>query len=169
MPSIVMVREESSSGSSKYLKADLLDVIEIPEEGVAVMLFTTEDWEDRVLPIRIDVTASFSIKKALGLVSFHRPLTHDLIVDLINRLDVIVDRVTIDAMIDGVYLSTIFIKDNRTNETFQLDARPSDATAIAVRLGAPIYVAEHLVAYTEPLENYRELRARYGFSFNKNL
>ena len=164
-----MVREESSGSSSKYLKADLLDVIEIPEEGVAVMLFTTEDWEDRVLPIRIDVTASFSIKKALGLISFHRPLTHDLIVDLINKLDVIVDKITIDAMIDGVYLSTIFIKDNRTNETFQLDARPSDATAIAVRLGAPIYIADHLVAYTEPLENYRELRARYGFSFNKNL
>ncbi|ADN49947.1 bifunctional nuclease family protein [Vulcanisaeta distributa] len=163
-----MVREESS-GNSKYLKADLLDVIEIPEEGVAVMLFTTEEWDDRVLPIRIDVTASFSIKKALGLVSFHRPLTHDLLVDLINRLDVVVEKVTIDAMIDGVYLATIFIKDNRTNETFQLDARPSDATAIAVRLGAPIYVAEHLVAYTEPLENYRELRARYGFSFNKNF
>ncbi|WP_243679755.1 DUF151 domain-containing protein [Vulcanisaeta souniana] len=152
-----MVREESS-GNSKYLKADLLDVIEIPEEGVAVMLFTTEEWDEKVLPIRIDITASFSIKKALGLVSFHRPLTHDLLVELVNRLDITVERITIDAMIDGVYLSTIFIKDNRTNETFQLDARPSDATAIAVRLGAPIYVADHLIAYAEPLENYRELR-----------
>ncbi|WP_069807568.1 bifunctional nuclease family protein [Vulcanisaeta thermophila] len=163
-----MVREEDSGNKgSKYLKADLLDVLEIPEEGVAVMLFTTEEWEDRVLPIRIDLSASFSIKKALGLISFQRPLTHDLLVDLLNRLDVVVEKVTIDAMIDGVYLATIFVKDQRTNETFQLDARPSDATAIAVRVGAPIYVADHLVAYTEPLDRYRELRARYGFSFEK--
>jgi bifunctional DNase/RNase len=163
-----MVKEENSGGS-KYLKADLLDVIEIPEEGIAIMLFTTEEWEDRVLPIRIDLSASFSIKKALGLVAFHRPLTHDLLVELMNRLDVTVEKVTIDAMIDGVYLATIFVKDNRTNESFQLDARPSDATAIAVRLGAPIYIADHLIAYTEPIDRYRELRARYGFSFEKNI
>ncbi|MFB6469808.1 MAG: bifunctional nuclease family protein [Vulcanisaeta sp. AZ3] len=163
-----MGREESSGGS-KYLKADLLDVIEVPEEGAALMLFTTEEWEDKVLPIRIDMTASFSIKKALGLVQFYRPLTHDLLVEFIDRLGAVVEKVTIDAMIDGVYLATIFVRDNRTNETFQLDARPSDATAIAVRVGAPIYVAEHLIAYTEPLDRYRELRARYGFSFEKGV
>ncbi len=151
------------------MKAELLDVIDIHDQGYALMLFTSEEWEDRVLPIRIDLMASFAIKRGLGLIPFKRPLTHDLLVELLNKLEAEVEKVTIDALVDGVYIATIFVKDNRSNVVFQLDARPSDATAIAVRTGAPIYIAEHLVVYTEPLERYQALRARYGFNYFKSV
>lgn len=143
------------------MRAELLDLIDIPEEGASILLLTTDEWEGRVLPIRIDPSASFSIRKAMGVVDFQRPLTHDLMVELMNRFDITMEKVTIDAMINGVYLATIFVRDNRTNESIQLDARPSDATALALRVGAPIYVAEHLVAYTESLESYMNLRSSF--------
>ena len=150
-------------GNSRYLKGDILDLIEIPEEGAAILLITTEEWDGRVLPIRIDLSAAFSIRKAMGMVNFQRPLTHDLMIELMNRLDVTMEKITIDAMINGIYFATIFLRDNRTNEVIQLDARPSDATALALRAGAPIYVAEHLVQYTEPIEFYERLRSRSRF------
>ncbi len=150
---------EFSERTNSYSRAELIDIIEYPEEGKAILLFSVEDWgEDYVLPICIDSSISFSIRKALENIPFPRPLTHDLLVNILEKLDVTVEKVTIDAMIGNIYVATIVLKDNRTNMVFHIDARPSDATAIAVRTGAPIYIANHLKKYAQPYSYYKRLK-----------
>ncbi len=152
-----MSKDVKNHEKISYLRADVLDVIELSDEGKAILLFTVDEWEDQVLPMIIDASAAFSIKKALLNIPFPRPLTHDLIMNILERLDVSIERITIDAMINGMYLATIVLKDNRTGELIYVDSRPSDATAIAVRSGAPIYIAEHLRKYAEPASLYSRL------------
>jgi len=142
-----------------YSRAELIDIIEYPEDGKAILLFSVEDWgEDVVLPICIDSSIAFSIRKALENIPFPRPLTHDLLVNILEKLDVTVEKVTIDAMIGNIYVATIVLRDNRTNSVFYIDSRPSDATAIAVRTGAPIYIANHLRKYAQPYSYYKKLK-----------
>lgn len=143
--------------SNEYVRAELLDVIEYPDGERAVMLFTSEEWGDEVLPIVIDVTTAFSIRKALEGIPFPRPLTHDLLVNILDKLDVSIEKVTIDGMIRGVYVATIVLRDNRTGQLIYVDSRPSDATALAIRTGAPIYIANHLRKYAEPISYYEKL------------
>ncbi|OYT26183.1 MAG: hypothetical protein B6V02_02215 [Thermoprotei archaeon ex4572_64] len=152
-----MSKDIKNHNKISYLRADVLDVIELGNEGKAILLFTVNEWEDQVLPMIIDASAAFSIRKALLNIPFPRPLTHDLIMNILERLDVSIEKITIDAMINGMYLATIVLKDNRTGELIHVDSRPSDAAAIAVRSGAPIYIAEHLRKYAEPASLYLRL------------
>lgn len=117
----------------------------------AVMVLSTDEWEDYVLPIWIGLAEALSIQKAMGQVDFPRPLTHDLLVDILERLNAVVEKVTIDALVDHTYTATIYLKDNRTGMEHYIDSRPSDAVAIALRVNAPIYVASHLKQYTVPI------------------
>ncbi|NPA69969.1 MAG: bifunctional nuclease family protein [Crenarchaeota archaeon] len=148
----------SESGKDQYGRARLIDVIDYIDGEKAIILFSVEGWGDYVLPICIDATMAFSIKKALENINFPRPLTHDLLVTILDKLDATIEKVTIDAMIDNIYVATIYLRDNRTGELFHIDARPSDATALAVRVGAPIYIAHHLKKYAYPYSIYRKLR-----------
>ncbi len=120
----------------------------------ALLLFYVEDWGGYILPICVDTSAAFSIRKAIENIDFPRPLTHDLLINILEKLDVTVEKVTIDAMINNIYLATIVLRDNRTGQVFYIDSRPSDATAIAVRVGAPIYIADHLKKYAHPYSTY---------------
>ncbi|GEM_PF-544523 len=141
------------SGKDSYSRAKLLGVIDY-EGDKALLLFYVEDWGGYVLPICVDSSAAFSIRKAIENIDFPRPLTHDLLVNILEKLDVTVEKVTIDAMINNIYLATIVLRDNRTGQVFYIDSRPSDATAIAVRVGAPIYIADHLKKYAHPYGTY---------------
>ncbi len=147
----------SESGRDQYGRARLIDIIDNIDGERAIMLFSVEEWGDYILPICIDSVMAFSIRKAIENINFPRPLTHDLMVSILEKLDVTIEKVTIDAMIDNIYVATIVLRDNRTGEVFHIDARPSDATALAVRVGAPIYVAHHLKKYAYPLSVYRRL------------
>ncbi len=154
-----MRSEERKNRENSYSRAELIDIIEYPEDGKAILLFSVEDWgEDYVLPICIDSSIAFSIRKAIENIPFPRPLTHDLLVNILEKLDATVEKVTIDAMIGNIYVATIVLRDNRTNTVFHIDARPSDATAIAVRTGAPIYIANHLKKYAQPYSYYKRLK-----------
>ena len=91
----------SESGKDQYGRARLIDVIDYDGER-AIMLFSVEGWGDYVLPICIDSAMAFSIRKAIENLNFPRPLTHDLLVTILEKLDVTIEKVTIDAMIDNI-------------------------------------------------------------------
>ena len=131
----------------KYVKAELDDLLASNED--AIMLIGSDEWGSNVLPIWIGIMEAFSIKKALGQAQFPRPLTQDLVVEVIEALSGSVERITIDALLGHTYTATIYLKD-RGGKVHYIDARPSDAVAIAVRADAPIYVASHLYQYTKP-------------------
>ena len=148
----------------EYVQAELVDVIEAIERTgqiVGIMLLSVEEWGDNVLPIIIGAAETASIKKGLGQLDFPRPLTHDLFVEVLETLGAQIEKVTIDSMINNVYTATLYIKD-RDGKVYTFDSRPSDAVALAVRVGAPIFVARTLQRYAEPLSKFSELRGGGG-------
>ena len=76
-----------------------------------------------------------------------RPFTHDLMKNMLDRLGATVERITIDDLWQETYYAKITLV--RGEETFDIDARPSDAMAMALRYRAPIYVAEAVLESTQ--------------------
>ncbi len=108
-----------------------------------VVLLEEQDG-DRVLPIWIGVFEATSIQIALDGVAVERPLTHDLLLSLAEATATRVTEVAIVGLRDSTYFAkiTLSIGNAAGKEELQvLDARPSDALAVAVRSGAPILVA----------------------------
>jgi hypothetical protein len=95
------------------------------------------------LPIWIGSNEAVSISMALQNQSFERPLTHDLLVTVIDGLGGKVARIVVVDQRDNTYFAKIFIE--RGDQVFGIDARPSDSIAIALRVDAPIYVSEQVV------------------------
>ncbi len=90
------------------------------------------------LPIWIGVTEAQAIAIRLEGVVPPRPLTHDLLLEMCGRLGGTIDRVVINDLRDGTFFAEIHL--NLKDPKLVLDARPSDAIALALRAGAPIYV-----------------------------
>ena len=122
--------------------------------GEAVMILKEKDGERRI-PIWIGALEAYSISIALERIPFPRPLTHDLFLITLARLGTTIKSVTIT----GLALNTFFAKIEMTQDkaSMELDARPSDGVALALRAGAPIFAADELfdlgIAFpTEPPE-----------------
>jgi Uncharacterized conserved protein len=107
-----------------------------------VILKDTEG--DRYLPIWIGAWEASAIAMRLQGLSAERPLTHDLFAAALERLGVGVERVVISELADETYHARIHLE--RDGVQVEVDARPSDALALAVRVGAPIFAAEEVLA-----------------------
>lgn len=101
---------------------------------------------ERVLPIWIGPAEASAIAMELAGVKFARPLTHDLLKQVILGLDAQLKRVTITQVKDNTYYAELLIQ--REDHVFQIDARPSDSIAIALRLAAPIFTSDDLLTLT---------------------
>jgi bifunctional DNase/RNase len=106
-----------------------------------VVVLRTED--GRVLPIYIGFAEAISIYYALRGDVPPRPMTHDLMVDIIGKLNAKVEKIIIDDLIDNTFYARVILKQN--DKTIEVDARPSDSIAIALRLACPIYVEEDVI------------------------
>jgi bifunctional DNase/RNase len=103
--------------------------------------------DERVVPIYISADQAQSIQHALDHEPFDRPLTHDLVVEMIGEFGAAVDGVRIDTLAEGTFMAKIDGEQYRDGERRQLtfDARPSDAIAIALRLGRSITISEEVL------------------------
>jgi hypothetical protein len=111
-----------------------------------------------ILPIFIGVSEAHSITAAYNNQSFPRPLTHDLFASTLRLLDCGVPRVVITDLIENTFYAKIFIVRNG-EEKYQIDARPSDAIALALRFNSPIFVSKLVMqnaAVPLPAENEDE-------------
>ncbi len=98
---------------------------------------------DRVLPIWIGHAEASSIAMVLEGVKTERPLTHDLLKSIVTALHVKVTRIFISDLKDNTFYAKIFLESN--SSIFSIDARPSDSIALALRIGAPIFVADEIM------------------------
>ncbi|WP_273844056.1 bifunctional nuclease family protein [Rubrobacter calidifluminis] len=99
--------------------------------------------DNRYLPIWIGQDIARAILMKLQNQEFPRPLTHDLTVNLVNELGARMERVTVTKLEDSTFYATITLEiDGRTVE---VDSRPSDAIALAVRSGAEIFAADEVI------------------------
>lgn len=95
---------------------------------------------DRVLPIWIGIMEATAIAMEMENIQFPRPMTHDLLKNILDHLDVKVDKIEVHDLKDNTYYAWIYI--NHEGRTSSIDARPSDAIAIALRTGSPIFVRD---------------------------
>jgi len=95
--------------------------------------------ESSYLPIWIGVCEANSIALSLEGVTTPRPMTHDLIGALIQRLGYTIDHVYIHSLTDSVFIASIVLKDGDGSLT-EIDSRPSDALAVALRVHAEVRV-----------------------------
>ena len=112
-----------------------------PSKGYAVLL--KEAMGERYLPIIVGSFEAQSIALALEEVQMPRPMTHDLFCNIIEELDVEINEVVISELLEGTFFSRISLEGQMG--TRDIDARPSDAIALALRVGAPIYVSESVM------------------------
>jgi uncharacterized protein len=99
---------------------------------------------ERYLLIWIGETESYAIASELQGAHYERPLTHDLLYTIVGRLGAEVTEIVINNLEGDVFYALITLQQGGT--TLQIDARPSDAIALAVRASAPIYVEEDVLA-----------------------
>ncbi|MDD3653737.1 MAG: bifunctional nuclease family protein [Desulfotomaculaceae bacterium] len=99
-----------------------------------------DEAEEKALPIWVGPFEAQSISLALQGICFERPLTHDLLMGICARLEARLIMVIINDVIDGTYLAELHLW--RSNKELVIDARPSDAIALAIRAKAPIYLSD---------------------------
>ena len=110
--------------------------------GHAPVVLLTDDGY-RFLPIYIGISEAISINAALHGEVPSRPMTHDLIMSILENFDASIVSVTIDDMEEGIYYAQLSIKVNGTEK--QLDARPSDCIALAIRSDTKVLIRRSIL------------------------
>ena len=113
-----------------------------PSKGYAVLL--QEKDSDRSLPIIVGSSEAQAIALYLEGVDMPRPMTHDLLINVLDLLNSNIKHVTIARMKNGTFFAEIEVSNSQTGE-IMIDSRPSDAIAVALRTMAPIYVSEEVM------------------------
>ena len=121
----------------------IIDSIRVGLRHYRRVVVLKEKDAERFLPIWIGADVADSIAFRLQEVSSPRPLTHDLLMSMIDSLGGVIKSVVINDLREDTFYSLITIE--KDNEIIEVDARSSDAIAIAVRASVPIYVADHVL------------------------
>ncbi len=119
------------------------------DQGSGAAVLVLQDRTGVSLPIAIGVAEASSIAKELENIELPRPLTHDLLRSVLERLGGELLRVEIMALRENTYFAELVIRAKGTGEE-RIDCRPSDAIALAVRVDAPIFVHEQVLSKALP-------------------
>ncbi|MCJ7593261.1 MAG: bifunctional nuclease family protein [Desulfobacterales bacterium] len=98
---------------------------------------------ERTLPIWIGLLEATAIASELEGIKFSRPMTHDLLKNIMALIDVKVNKVEVCDLKNNTYYALIYI--NHKGKEISIDARPSDALALSLRVDAPIFVADEVI------------------------
>ncbi|HDN59081.1 MAG: hypothetical protein DRP91_04605 [Candidatus Neomarinimicrobiota bacterium] len=114
-----------------------------PSKGYAIILREINGY--RQLPIIVGVFEAQAIALALEKVSMPRPLSHDLFTNILRYLNADIQEIIVTDLIEGTFYAKILIEREYDGAVFEIDSRPSDAIALALRVNAPIYVEEKVM------------------------
>ncbi len=121
----------------------IVDSIRVHMPTSQHVVILKEKSADRYLPIWIGVNEANAIALKITGITPERPITHDLLANIMSAVDITVDRVVITSLANEVFYARIIASvDGRDLE---IDARPSDAIAVAVRVGVGIFVADEVL------------------------
>lgn len=113
------------------------------DENSKSPILVLKDEDGRALPIWIGAMEAMAISMAINKVPFPRPMTHDLMLNVISGLGGSVTRVEVTDIENGTFFAEIIV--STSTETKRFDSRPSDAIAVAVRAECPIFVGESVI------------------------
>jgi bifunctional DNase/RNase len=117
-----------------------------PASNTPIIILKTED-DEQAVPIWIGLLEATSIASALQKIKYERPMTHDLFKSFAESRNVSIERVEVCDLRDNTFFARIhFVSEG---QSFDMDARPSDAIALALRFEAPIYVEESVIQHSK--------------------
>lgn len=114
-----------------------------------------DETELKVLPIWIGVFEASAIAAVLESISFARPMTHDLMNEMIKVLEVGVAKVEIHDLRNNTFFANVYLE--KGGEIIKVDARPSDAIALALRSSSPILVEEKVIEKSRNIDMNQKL------------
>lgn len=117
-----------------------------------------DDGEKNALPVWIGVLEASAIASELEKVQFSRPMTHDLLKELLKQAGVKVEKIEVTDLRDNVYYATIHM--TGAGGPFTMDSRPSDAIALALRTNAPIFVESGVLEKSKSMDLKGEAREK---------
>ncbi|NJD68502.1 MAG: hypothetical protein C3F12_00190 [Candidatus Methylomirabilota bacterium] len=120
-----------------------------PITNMPIVILKDPD-ERRALPIWVGIFEANAIALELEKVSTPRPMTHDLLKNILDGLGITVQQITVNDLKENTFYATIDL--NHNGSVVQIDSRPSDAIALALRTNAPIFVSENVVAQAKNIE-----------------
>lgn len=116
----------------------------------APIIILKDSSDKNVLPIWIGALEASAIATELEKIQLARPMTHDLVKDIFKNMGVAVNKVEITNLEDNVYYAVIHLMQG--NSLYMIDARPSDAIAIALRANSPIFVEERVLEKSKNID-----------------
>jgi hypothetical protein len=123
-----------------------LSRIIINETSDQQVIVLKERHGERAFPIVIGIVEIFAIDRRLKGIRPPRPMTHDLLENIIENLGAKIEKVVITDLRNHTFYANIHLNSN--GKIIKIDSRPSDAIALGVATNAPIYVAEHVFEKT---------------------
>lgn len=138
------------------------EMVKMKVTGLTIDPFTNmpiiilKDMEDKMaLPIWIGLIEASAIATEIEKIELSRPMTHDLMKNMLQILEVQVDRIEVTDLMDNTFFARIFI--TRDGKQFILDSRPSDAIALALRTKADIYVDKRVMDKSRRVDLSKEV------------
>ncbi len=128
----------------KLIEVGLSKII-IHEKRQDQMIILKEKNGERQFPIVIGLTEASSIKMKFSSIKMPRPLTHDLVLSVIENLGATIESLIIDKIVKHTFHAKLVIK-TAQGDIKKVDARPSDGVAIAVRAKVPVFVEESVLS-----------------------
>ncbi|MBT9131824.1 MAG: hypothetical protein DDT31_00547 [Syntrophomonadaceae bacterium] len=117
------------------------------KRGEQLIILKEKDGEKRRLPIIIGPYEAEAIRMKMKGITPPRPLTHDLLMSTIKGLGAKLEGIIVDSLSEGIFFAKLMIVTQKGEEV-KIDARPSDAIALALRANVPIFVAEEVIDLT---------------------
>lgn len=109
-----------------------------------------DEADETFLPIWVGIFEANAIALQLESVETPRPMTHDLLKNVLTQLEAKVGRIVINDLQDSTFFARIHMSVGERN--LEIDSRPSDAIALALRVQAPIFVSDHVLAQAQTIE-----------------
>ncbi len=125
-----------------------------PTSNTPIVILKTED-DDQAVPIWIGLLEATSIASALQNIKYERPMTHDLFKNFSELLEISVAKVEVCDLKDNTFYARIHFVSK--GSSFDMDARPSDAIALALRFQAPIFVDDSVIQHSKLREGDVEI------------
>jgi len=120
-----------------------------PITNMPIIILRDKDGQ-RVLPIWVGVFEANAIALQIENVTTPRPMTHDLLRNVIQDLRAQIDKIAVSDLKENTFYALIYLRVN--GDTLAVDARPSDAIALALRARAPIFVEEHVIDHAKNVD-----------------
>ena len=134
---------ELTDQSSDLVRLKVHGVVTDPNTETRIVILKDEQNAEVILPIWVGMAEGLAIELALAGTVTPRPMSHDLIRNLAEHLDVKVGRVVVTDVRNNTYYASIYLQARETERV--VDARPSDAIALALRTSSPIYVTHEVL------------------------